>query len=399
MPSSSTVGRRRSAGRWARLTAAAILGATVAFTCPSIDAGPTARFPDSDYDIPGPTGHAGPIVGTNYTHHAFAEDCSWDGGGILHTYAKPGVDALVHDQLREMRLSGVESLRLIVWHMRDVARQRWGVVPSRGGKLPSPYRESLIAYLTEVRRFGYRRLTVSFSPQWTNSPLRDNYDPATLDENWAFIRDVRNLVVQHGPDDVRFDLLNEGAPSGHLPEPQRVRMTRYVQRLWRRYVAAYGPDDATISVIAPETARDRGRRLENLLDALVADGQPLPGWFEIHVNYPSGGVARGLHHADSILRARGYPQPLTIGETSYNDAAVASTIRTHTEGSERPLDEVVQWFRRAGAECDVSPPYRADAYLALPGRSAPDHAPASTPAKSSSARARASASTSGLGSS
>jgi hypothetical protein len=162
---------------------------------------------------------------------------------------------------------------------------------------------------------------------------------------------------------VRFDLLNEGAPSGHLPDARRDRLTSYVRDMWESYTAEFGHRDVTVSVIAPRDARDRGDRLGRLVDLIEAGGGPLPEWFEIHLNYDSAGARHGLRYADSVLTSRGLMQPLTVGETSYDDPAVAAAIGAHVRGSERPLDEIVQWYARAGADCQVAPPYRAGAYL------------------------------------
>jgi hypothetical protein len=379
------------AGR--RLAAAGV--AAVAIGCLGTDDGPTARVPGTRSDSIVERAVAAPLVGSNYTHHSFA-GCSWNGNGILRTYVASGVEDDVHQQLREMRRAGAESLRHIVWHMRDVAGQRWGVVPSRGGRLPEPFRSNLIAYLTQVHGAGFRRLTISFSPQWTNSPLRDNYAATHFEENWAFIQDIRGLAVEHGPADVRFDLLNEGAPSDHAPQQQRARMAEYVRRMWRRYTDTFGVGDVTVSVIAPEGRHDRGHRLQNLLTIVEESGAPLPTWFELHLNYHPAGVSWGLSYADSVLGARGLAQPLTIGETSYNDAAVAQAIRAFMDGSDRPLGEVTQWFRRAGAACEVSPPYEVDAFLTLRRATEESHRGAAV-SNSSSSSSLASARISELG--
>lgn len=339
-----------------------------------------------------------PLVGTSYTHHSFA-GCSWDEHGILDTWGRPGVAREVRRQLRRMRQSGLASLRLIVWHMRDVPRQHWGVVPSRGGRVPPPFRDHLVAYLREVRRLGFRRLTVSFSPQWANNPRDEAWAAGRLEENWAFIRDVRALTLEHGPVDVRFDLLNEGAPSNHAPAARRVRVMEYVGEVWRRYADAFGTGDATVSVIAPRTPHDGGRRLENLVDALGGEGARLPSWFELHLNYGPAGVSWGMHYVDSVLADRSLEQPITIGETSYDDAAVADAIGAFSSRSERPLEEVIQWYKRAGARCEVSPPYEADAYLRLGAAGLEDHPGPSVGGNSSAASVSAATTTSGLGSS
>lgn len=332
----------------------------------------TPSFPDSDYASVRAPPRGALLVGTNYTHHSF-EGCEASGTGILATYHEPGVASTVHGQLASMRRAGISSLRLIVWHMTDTPGQRWGVVPSRGGRLAEPYRGNLVAYLREVRRFGFARLTISFSPQSTNDPRKEVWNSGSYKENWGFIRDVRSLAKRFGPADVRYDLMNEGAPSDHAPEARRRRMSHYLERLYAAYVDAFGARDVTISVIAPRGPGDGGDRLGNLIDLLDDVGTPLPRWFEIHLNHDPAGVAHGLRYADSLLTARGLGQPLTIGETSYDDPAVAAAIRAYLTPTARPLAELVQWYRRVGAACDVSPPFRADWYLCL-GRGAEEGA-------------------------
>ena len=315
------------------------------------------------------------LVGTNYTHHSF-DGCDWSGSGILASYHQTEVADEVHRHLAAMREAGIVSLRLLLWHMRDTNTQRWGVVPSRGGRLAEPYRGNLVAYLADVRRAGFSRLTISFAPQWSNNPLRAVWEPETFGENWGFVRDVRALAERFGPDDVRYDLMNEGAPSDYLEPAIRVRTTRYLQRLFSTYVDAFGAEDATISVIAPPGPWDDGNRLGNLVDLIEESGAPLPPWFELHLNDPPSGVTHGLRHSDSVLTARGLEQPLTIGEISYDDDAVAAAVQDHLDRSARPLGEVIEWYRRAGATCEVSPPFRADAYLRLePGPDEVAHPP------------------------
>ncbi|MDX1578043.1 MAG: hypothetical protein R3266_06145 [Gemmatimonadota bacterium] len=314
------------------------------------------RFDAEDYELSRPP-PAGPrLAGANYTHHSF-EDCSWEGSGLLTSYHRADVAERVHRQLRHMRESGIGSLRLLIWHMTDIPRQRWGVVPSRGGRLGQPYRDNLIALVTEIRRFGFERLTISFSPQWTNSPLRDNYDPRRLDENWSFIRDVRDLVTEHGPAETAFDLLNEGAPSDHLPAVVQKRMTEYIGRLWDRYAAQYGIGDVGISVIAPRDSRDRGHRLANLLDLYEEAGHGQPRSYEVHLNFAPAEVLFGLSAVDSVLSSRGLDGPLVIGEISYGDSAVAASVGAFLSDSPRPLREILQWVAAIGDSCPVSPPY------------------------------------------
>jgi hypothetical protein len=306
-----------------------------------------------------------PLVGSNYTHVAFPA-CSWNDNGILANGNGRGLDRRVARQLEQMRRSGVETLRTIVWHMTATGRNRWGVIPSAGGRLIEPYRSRLVAYAGEVRRLGFRRLTVVMGPQWSNSPMEPNYDARRFDENWAFLMDVRDVVKSNGPADTRIDLLNEGAPSRHLPKLTIDNMTRYIRQIWDRYGTTYGTSDATVSVIGARTARDRGERLQSLIDLLRSSRFGPPRWFDVHLNYAPAEAAYGLHDALAVLRVNGLDQPVVLGELPYDDPAVADALRPSVRAAGTKVEEVIQWFDRGvGSTCNASPPYRAHRYHAF----------------------------------
>jgi hypothetical protein len=139
-----------------------------------------------------------PLIGVNYNHFAFP-DCSLDDTGIVLTYEEPGVRTTVRHQLAAMRAAGIQTLRLLLWHVTDAGDMRWGVVSSRGGRIAEPYRSNLIHYLSDVRKAGFEQLTLAFAPQGAHMPLGGFYDPATFVENWEFVRDVRPLLKEFGP--------------------------------------------------------------------------------------------------------------------------------------------------------------------------------------------------------
>src|ERR1700752_478166 len=171
-----------------------------------------------------------PLIGVNYSHHAW-RDCSVEDAGIVSHYHDQGVRRRVRAQLADMREAGIDTLRLLLWHMNDASGQRWGVVSSAQGSLREPYRSNLIRYLDDVRRAGFVRLTVSFGPMWTNSPFGQPdyvYDPARFEENWALIRFVRPLAKKYGPRSVRIDLINEAPPSDYTPPEQVPGLNAYL---------------------------------------------------------------------------------------------------------------------------------------------------------------------------
>src|SRR5262245_17271477 len=325
------------------------------------------------------TAVAPPLIGANYSHYANA-NCSLDDTGIISRYDERGVRRRVKAQLGAMHTAGIETLRLLLWHMSDASGQRWGVVSSAGGRLAEPVRSNLIRYLRDVRSAGFERFTLTFAPEWTNWPLQEPYDPATFDENWKLVEQVRPLLKRFGPPDTRIDLSNEVVPRDNWDSPTVVAQAKeYIRKMWTRYVDAFGRDDASFSIIGGNGPEDAVPRLRNLLDVLRAGGRPLPLWFDVHPPIDHDGALATLHAVDDVLKAEGLPQALVVGEEAYDDAPVARAIDEFIGSSSRRVDEVIEWPLRAGSPCkdiSVSAPYRADAYITtLTGRPAPPPTP------------------------
>ncbi|MBW3665223.1 MAG: hypothetical protein KY469_19185 [Actinobacteria bacterium] len=300
-----------------------------------------------------------PLVGANYTHLRF-DDCDFSGRPLLRDYHHRGVRATARRQLATMQADGMDTLRLLIWHMDRPRRHHdWGVLDSRGGTLTTQAADNLRALLEDVRRAGYRRLTVAFGPQWANHPSHPSFDPTLYEQNWQFIRQVRALAVAHGPAVVRFDLLNEGAPSRTLPAERYAHTEEYLQRLWASYVSDYGTADATVSAIADDRP-DGHSRLRNLVEILAADGAPAPRFLDVHVNGGPAHATVGLREARALLEDHDLDVELILGETPYDHADTAAAI-SEADGD---VSEVVQWYSTPEDRCNVSPPYGTHAYRA-----------------------------------
>lgn len=310
------------------------------------------------------------IIGANYSHHTIL-NCSMDDTGIIYSYHQPGVRTNVQAQLSTMKkVNQIESLRLIVWHMTDIGSHRWGIIPSKDGKIADPYRTNLINYLNDIKNSQITRLTISFGPQWTNAPTSSNYDPIKFTENWTFIQDIRSLVKQYGPTTTRIDLLNEGAPSVYQPSHQVV--TDYLKNIYTNYINVYGKADVTISSIGPSGSGGATDRLQNLISLIKATGKGYPNWFEIHIGRTENDAFADLQNAHQTLKTNKLSQPITVGETSYENSSVALGVKRHIQQStmNRPLQEVMEWPLKADSTClniSETPPYSANAYIdALP---------------------------------
>jgi hypothetical protein len=321
-----------------------------------------------------PAGAAGPaaqplepLLGANFIRYEERPPyCS--GPPILLHYHEPGVRDEVQTQLAAMRAGGMRALRLFIYHATDV-RDNGSLVSSEGGRLAEPYRTNLADYLDDVRAAGFTSLNVTFNPWFENDPIGYTpipYDPRKLNENWAFIADIRPLVKAHGPSTTRIDLINEGAPDSWQPQ-----LREYVAELWSRYADAFGTGDVVVSIIVKSDEGGSTSRLENLIAALRATGRGLPKVFQVHPSWSGGGALRDLRAIDAVLAREGLSQPLVIGEEAYNSKGVATQIGNFQLGSTRRILEIMEWpletVRTTWSRCPAAP-YRVDSFMRVYGR-------------------------------
>ena len=301
-----------------------------------------------------------PVLGANFIH--IEDTPPWcHGVGVVYHYDLSGVRQYVRWQLAAMRAAGLRALRLVFYHSSD--GDEWNIMPSSGGRLAEPYRTNLIRYLGDVRAAGFESLTIAFNPWYSNDPIgytNTPYDPSKFEENWQLIRDVRPLVKEYGPATTRVDLINEGAPDWWTPV-----LRDYSAEMWKRYVDAFGGEDATISVIVKTEEGGTFARLPNLVDALRATGRALPTWFDIHPSFAASAALADLRGVDDYLTRQQLTQPLVIGEEVYDNAETAAAIATFMRTSSRPVLEVMEWpLSRTGTIFETCPtvPYRIAAY-------------------------------------
>jgi hypothetical protein len=292
------------------------------------------------------------------------------GPSILFDYGQPGVRILVRQQLAAMHASGLASLRVFFVYDWNASENQY-FVPAEPGRLIEPFRNNLINYLSDIRKAGFRRVTLALDARGSVDPAQvwpnNNYDPATFDATWSLIRDVRQLLKQYGPSDTRVDLLNEGAPSDYLTQ----QVSTWISRMYANYADAFGTADVTISA-------GFWTGMQRLIDALRASGKPLPLWFDIHPRWHHDAALADLRATDAELKTNGLSQPLVIGEERYNDPEIAHAISEFRQTSSRGVEEVMEWPLHIGGEdpatrqtsC-IDPPYRIDAYAVALNGAAP----------------------------
>ncbi|MFN2312460.1 MAG: hypothetical protein ABR590_10470 [Spirochaetia bacterium] len=342
-----------------------------------------------------------PYIGTNFTHYGD----QLEGYSILQNYHQHDVCGKVQNQLVTMRSRGAQTIRILIWHYDATEAQNWGVIPHRlaSGEIgiPEPYRTNLIRYLQDIDSAGYARVIIGFAPMADNNPFQDwqncqaDYfdagDPDYFEQNWEFIQVVRELAVTHGPDEVRFDLLNEGVPNEWLDlsceggKSTRAQVKQYGSDMLQAFFAGYGEGDATISaitsarVVCPTASTYTTDVLEgSFQDLLDMHGSYSPGWFALHMygaDDPNCAeeqelevVYQSLLAADAFFDGDNAAVPFVIQETYHNNSVVASKIEQFIgDGSGRGIQEVISWPHTQGSSIhiDVVPPYVFDEYRSL----------------------------------
>jgi hypothetical protein len=312
--------------------------------------------------------------------HQFALPYCW-GGHIILDYDQSGVRSEMRDELAAMRAAGLQTLRLFLVneHGGDPSH---GAISSSEGRLPEPYRTNFADFLTDIRKSGFLQVTLDFMPWGTNDPtgaFSDGkaYNRAYMDENWRFIRDVRELLAQYGPPS-HVDLVGEGAPNDYLAD----QAEDYIAHVYASYVDAFGSADVTVSAIAKGESTagntsDDTVRMQHLIAALRASGKPMPAYFDVHPTWDAR-LVQDLRAVDAVLTENGISAPLVVDEEKYNDPEVAAAIADFNRTSPRKVVEVMEWpFYVDGGVGTVQPncphpPYRIDAYpKALQGSAPP----------------------------
>jgi hypothetical protein len=185
-------------------------------------------------------------------------------------------------------------------------------------------------------------------------------------------------VKPYAPADTVFDILSEIPPSQYQPPAMIDRLNGYASTIWTRYADTFGLSDAVISVIAKDGQGPD--RLQRLIDTLRSTGKGFPADFEIHADWTSPDAYNELEAVNQVLNTNGLSTPVVVGETSYENPAVANDIAKFEADSGRQVTEVFEWFQtNVGGACP-SPPYRADAYVtALKHISPPPPTPSPLP--------------------
>jgi len=307
-----------------------------------------------------------PLVGGDY----YDTDC-YGGHNLLKSDTVDFV--LEREQLFAMHASGLNSLQYTINFTSDPSLLTGGhggaiLIGSDGGMI-EPYRTRFIRYLTDAKDAGFTDITIAFYPYGPNSPQPwttganvNDWDPSLYGADWGFVQDVHDLTKQYGPTESHFDLMGEGPPSDYdRNNVGGLQIDAFIARLYSDYVTKYGNSDVFFNAIGYEH-----ERLVHEIEDLKATGKPLPLWWGFDIQYSEAGAASDLAAADATLTAYGLAGFVALGETSYEDTAIAGVVQRYNAATSHPVVQVEEYPNWGTAQC-IDAPYTGGAYLKVLG--------------------------------
>lgn len=307
--------------------------------------------------------------------------------GILANYHRPGVRVRVLEILAAMRAAGQRRLSTGLLHLRapgPAPEGSWGgtLLDSTGGRLHPQVEASLDQFLADIAATGFDEILFRYFPQGANTAIEwDSFSEDLYQENWQLIRRTQAQLEASGLA-FRTDLLVEGMPRAWfttLPggnyyidadRPANRAWSEYARRLWRDYVAQFGPERSVgFSFVTDANAvrtRARVRHVDHVYR--LADGsQVFPPVFAFDI-YGGGAVSDRTiferhHHAMADI---GRQESWIVAESWFNDAGSAADLKAALESTGRQLAYFTQWpLDRQVDDCgvNVAAPVAYEAWL------------------------------------
>lgn len=276
------------------------------------------------------------------------------GHAFLSRYEDPQVRDRVRGELAQMRNSGFQAIRSLIWFGRPgEARQ-----DSFSVNAPQIAARNVSLFADDVQAAGFGRLYLGFGPVGVMTPVcrraqwGDCFDAGTIPQSIDFITQVRSALSPAAAAIAYFDLKNEGGLSRFHNETLHQNMNAYLNALLPAYFRRFPQDRTTVSV----QERNVGERVGFVERAYRQAGRP-PAFLDVHIYHPTPEI---LGPVAAVLQSLGQRMPAIVGEFPYGDAAALSAIEASlapVRGGDLP---VLFWPRRdSNSACgvDTPPPY------------------------------------------
>ena len=274
---------------------------------------------------------------------------------FITRYDQPAVRDQVRKALSDMRQSGFQKIRLIVYFGPDAKSRDWFDVNDgrRAGEL-------MKLYAQDIKAAGFDEFFLVFGVQGTASPAcrktkwGDCFDPASTARAGEFMSTVRTALGPTPPMPMRFDLAPEMCAPPDLPEPMRGYLLQYSKTVIASYAGRFPQDETTMSCSLARFPKGR----QSIDDSYAAAGLT-PSFYDIHFyNRPDQDEAVLLRAVSVDLENS--KLPIVIGETSYGDQGNLQRILHSLVKPTGRVPAIYFWpLKNHPSRChvDAAPPY------------------------------------------
>jgi hypothetical protein len=222
-------------------------------------------------------------------------------GTFLPRYDDPLIRQAVRQDLAEMRRSGFDEIRTLVFFgpgpkpspdWFDFVKDK-----QRAARLVKQYVQDVVAA-------GFKRMILQYAMQGGASPScrraqwGDCFDKHTIPDTISFIDSLRDALGNSLPLPMIFEVAPEQCVTEKLPPLLKSTMTTYVQSVLGSYTARYPRDETTISCSIKRFVAAR-----HWIDSMYAAMGRSPSYYQIHAYHQREySTSREFSSVASILR-------------------------------------------------------------------------------------------------
>jgi len=277
---------------------------------------------------------------------------------FMARYGDPAIRSAVQGELKEMHISGFETIRSIV-------QLYPGAHPSgdlfNTGNIDASVLTAVGDYVRDIRVAGFKELVLAFGVQGTGSPScrksewGDCFDSATVSASIDAESKIIGAARSVSGVSLRIDLLNEGCVTGVIPPLLKSNFARFIRAASKMHASDFPNVPATVSCQLERTADGLAATRE-----LFAAGGDHVGYFDIHA-YPGATQKEGQILLQAAESLKGAKIPIVIGETTYDDPQYRHLIvEAYRAAFNSEPVEILFWplhSRSSNCNFDVPQPY------------------------------------------
>ncbi|WP_162243310.1 hypothetical protein [Methylobacterium sp. Leaf399] len=293
------------------------------------------------------------VVAENVTLCSTSKNATIKDAAFLPKYDQPEIRTQVQAQLETMRKSGFSTVRTIVFFGPQAKVQKNWFDVVNGAAAGA----AIANYATDVKRAGFKSLTIALGPQGTIHPAcrrtawGDCYDQSLLPTVVKFVEDSQRQIKVDETFKVNFDLFNEGCtPADFSPELKDV-YANFTASLVKQ-----ARPDIPSTVSCPV---NRFTKSVKSIDSVFSAGGKKPAFYDVHI-YDRGKPFDAATLDSIAAEVKQRRAQLVVGELSFGSRQFTDMMVGEFSKAGVAPSSLVFWPLRGGAsicQVDVAPPY------------------------------------------